>query len=76
MILKSWERELDIEEGETSEDREFSLERVACVGCCAMAPVTVVDEQVEGNVSPIRVKGVLLAFDIERRKDNGKEEPE
>ena len=76
MILKSWERELDIGEGETSEDREFSLERVACVGCCAMAPVTVVDEQVEGNVSPIRVKGVLLAFDLERQKDNGKEEPE
>ena len=76
VILESWERELDIKEGETSEDREFSLERVACVGCCAMAPVTVVDEQVEGHVSPTRVKGVLLAFDLERRKGNGKEEPE
>ena len=76
VILESWERELDITEGETSADREFSLERVACVGCCAMAPVTVVDEQVEGNVSPTRVKGVLLAFDLERRKENGKEEAE
>jgi len=76
MILESWERELGIKEGETSTDREFSLERVACVGCCAMAPVTVVDEQVEGNVSPTRVKGVLLAFDLERRKDNDKEESE
>jgi len=76
IILESWERELDIKEGETSADREFSLERVACVGCCAMAPVTVVDERVEGNVSPTRVKGVLLAFDLERRKGNGKEEPE
>lgn len=72
VIIDSWERELDIREGETSADREFSLERVACVGCCAMAPVTVVDEQVEGNVSPIRVKGILLAFDLERREDNGK----
>jgi NADH-quinone oxidoreductase subunit E len=70
MILKSWERELGIEEGETSADREFSLERVACVGCCAMAPVTVVDEQVEGNVSPIRVKGILLAFDLEKQRED------
>lgn len=76
VILESWERELDIKEGETSADREFSLERVACVGCCAMAPVTVVDEQIEGHVSPTRVKGVLLAFDLERRKTNGKEENE
>lgn len=76
VILESWERELDIDEGETSADREFSLERVACVGCCAMAPVTVVDEQVEGHVSPTRVKGVLLAFDIARHKNNVKEEAE
>jgi NADH-quinone oxidoreductase subunit E len=64
-ILESWERELDLKEGSTSADGEFSLERVACVGCCAMAPVTVVDEHIEGKVSPIRVKGVLLAFNLE-----------
>ena len=72
MILDSWERELSIREDETSEDGEFSLERVACVGCCAMAPVTVVDEQVEGKVSPTRVKGILLACELERQKHDGK----
>lgn len=66
IILDSWQRELDIKEGETTPDREFSLERVACVGCCAMAPVSVVDDGVEGRVSPTRVKGILLSFKLER----------
>ena len=74
IILDSWQRELDIEEGETTPDREFSLERVACVGCCAMAPVTVVDDQVKGTISPTRIKGILLSFEQEKQKANGKKE--
>ena len=74
IILDSWQRELDIKEGETTPDREFSLERVACVGCCAMAPVSVVDDQVEGTISPTRIKGVLLSFEQEKKKANGKKE--
>jgi len=74
IILDSWQRELDIEEGETTPDREFSLERVACVGCCAMAPVSVVDDQVKGTISPTRIKGILLSFEQEKQKANGKEE--
>ncbi|HUU62587.1 MAG TPA: NAD(P)H-dependent oxidoreductase subunit E [Dehalococcoidia bacterium] len=74
IILDSWQRELDIEEGETTPDREFSLERVACVGCCAMAPVSVVDDQVKGTISPTRIKGVLLSFEQEKQKANGKKE--
>ena len=74
IILDSWQRELDIKEGETTPDREFSLERVACVGCCAMAPVSVVDDQVEGTISPTRIKGILLSFEQEKQKANGKKE--
>lgn len=74
IILESWQRELGIDEGETTADREFSLERVACVGCCAMAPVTVVDDGVEGRVSPTRVKGILLSFELERDKRGSEEE--
>jgi NADH-quinone oxidoreductase subunit E len=73
-ILDSWQRELNIEEGETTPDREFSLERVACVGCCAMAPVSVVDDQVEGTISPTRIKGILLSFEQEKKRANGKKE--
>jgi NADH-quinone oxidoreductase subunit E len=72
--LDSWQRELNIEEGETTPDREFSLERVACVGCCAMAPVSVVDDQVEGTISPTRIKGILLSFEQEKKRANGKKE--
>ena len=62
IILDSFERRLEIKEGETTPDREFSLERVACVGCCALAPVVIVDENVEAKVAPIRVDGILFSF--------------
>ncbi len=68
IILEAWERRLGIKVGETTPDREFSLERVACVGCCAMAPVTVVEENVEGKVSPTRVDGILLSYELERKE--------
>jgi NADH-quinone oxidoreductase subunit E len=63
IALECFERRLGVSEGETTPDREFSLERVACVGCCTMAPVVVVDEQVEGRVTPTRVDGILLSFE-------------
>lgn len=63
IALDSFERRLSIKEGETTPDREFSLERVACVGCCTLAPVVLVDEEVEGHVTPTRVDGILLTFD-------------
>lgn len=68
IVMDSFERRLEIKEGETTPDREFSLERVACVGCCALAPVVVVDEKVEAKVSPIRVDGILLTYEIEKKE--------
>jgi NADH-quinone oxidoreductase subunit E len=62
IALESFERRMEIKEGETSLDRLYSLERVACVGCCTMAPVVVVDEVVEGKVTPTRVDGIMLAL--------------
>jgi NADH-quinone oxidoreductase subunit E len=66
IISEAWERELGIKVGEVTPDHEFSLERVACVGCCAMAPVTVVEEAVQGKVTPTRVKGILLSFELKK----------
>ena len=68
IVLDCFERRLEIKEGETTPDREFSLERVACVGCCALAPVVDVDEKIEAKVSPIRVDGILLTYDIEKQE--------
>ncbi|HAA34154.1 MAG TPA: NADH-quinone oxidoreductase subunit NuoE [Firmicutes bacterium] len=65
IALESFERRLNIKEGETTPDRNFSLERVACVGCCSIAPVVVVDEVIEGKVTPTRVDGLMLSLETE-----------
>lgn len=69
IILENFERKLGIRDGETTADREFSIDRVACVGCCALAPVAVVDETVHGGVAPSKVEGLILGFQIEREKE-------
>ena len=61
LILEAWERRLGIKPGQTTDDREFDLDIVACVGCCMMAPVTVVDGVPEGKLSPTKVDGILLS---------------
>lgn len=68
IILENFERKLEIAEGETTPDREFSIERVACVGCCALAPVAVVDETVHGRIAPSKVEGLILGFQMEKEK--------
>ena len=62
ITLDAWKRRLGIEPRQTTADREFDLDTMACVGCCTMAPVTVVDGKPEGKVEPTRVDGILLAF--------------
>jgi NADH-quinone oxidoreductase subunit E len=69
IILENFERKLGISEGETTPDREFSVDRVACVGCCALAPVAIVDETVYGKVAPSKVEGLILGFQIEKEKE-------
>ena len=66
--LDAWKRRLKIDSGETTQDREFDLDIVACVGCCTKAPVTVVDGKPEGQVEPTRVDGLLLGFGYEEVK--------
>lgn len=61
IALDSFERRLEIKPGETTPDRKFSLDHVACVGCCALAPVVMVDGIVEGRVTPTRVDGLILS---------------
>ena len=68
IILENFERKLEIKEGETTPDLEFSIDRVACVGCCALAPVTVVGETVHGHMQPSKVEGLVLRARIEKEK--------
>ena len=66
IILENFERKLEIREGETTPDREFSVDRVACVGCCALAPVTLVGETVYGHMQPSKVEGLVLRTRLEK----------
>ena len=69
ITLAAWQRRLKIGPGETSPDREFDLDTVACVGCCAMAPVTVVDKKVEAKADPTRVDGILLSYQLQKEQE-------
>ncbi len=68
VVLESFERRLDIHEGEVTDDLEYGLERVNCVGCCALAPVVVLDDEVIAGMSPTKVDGILLGHEIERKE--------
>lgn len=72
IALDSFERKLNIKEGETTPDRKYSLERVACVGCCTMAPVVVVNGNVEGHVTPTRVDGIMLYLESQEKESKEK----
>ena len=54
-ILEEVERELDIKEGETTADGQYSLETDACIGCCSLAPCIMVNKKVEANMTPKKV---------------------
>ena len=62
-ILETVEDELNIESGKTTtDDYKFSLERVACFGSCALAPVMVVDKTVYGRMTPAKARQILSEY--------------
>lgn len=65
---------LHICEGETTGDRMFSLETVNCVGTCALAPVTIIDEDYYGGVAPGDMENILSHYSNRSGCDeNGKD---
>jgi NADH-quinone oxidoreductase subunit E len=62
LILEKFERELGIKTGETTEDRLFSLDAVRCLGCCGLAPVVMVGEEVHGKVTQTKVPGIIKKY--------------
>jgi len=55
-ILKLVKRHLGVEEGQTTPDLEYTLETVACIGVCALAPNIVIGEGVYGHMNPKKVE--------------------
>ena len=62
-IIDKVEESLKIKAGETTQDMKFTVERVNCLGCCAIGPVVVVDKDYYGKVAPAKVKEVLKSYD-------------
>ncbi len=62
-LLESIEREMGIKCGEATPDYKFNLERVACVGSCALAPVVMINDDVHGRMESKKVKGVLEKYE-------------
>ena len=58
-VLTAMEDTLKIQEGQTTPDGRFSLERVACVGACGLAPVAVVGGRTYGRLTPDRARRLL-----------------
>ncbi len=59
LVAEEFERKLDIKAGETTNDREFTLETEACLGACALGPIVVVDGHYFSKVNTIKVKQIL-----------------
>jgi len=61
-LLNTIESELGITQDETTSDNLFTLERVACLGCCALAPTVVIDDKVYGKVTRDTLKKILNKY--------------
>lgn len=61
-VLESLKRNLKVEAGQTTKDGLFSLEVVACIGACGLAPVISVNGEFHAGVAPDRVAGILNGY--------------
>ena len=59
LILQTIKDELGIDDGQTTEDGLFSLECVACLGCCSLSPVMMINEDTYGSLTPDKTKKIL-----------------
>ena len=69
-IIEGIERHLGIKEGEVTFDMEYSLESVGCLGCCALAPCAMINEDVESNLT---LRDVKKIFSRMKRDSNDKD---
>ncbi len=58
-IVEALEEELCVNCGETTKDGKFTLERIACFGACALAPVMVIDKAIHGRVTPVNARQIV-----------------
>jgi NADH-quinone oxidoreductase subunit E len=70
-VLEHFERTLGIKAGETSPDKEYTLERVNCLGACALAPLAVVDGRYYVQMNEIKANQVLETVKASKKSQQG-----
>jgi len=58
-MLEVLKRRLEVNPGETTQDGKYDLERVFCLGCCALAPVVTLDDKTYAQMSVLKLQGIL-----------------
>ncbi|MDA8388958.1 MAG: NAD(P)H-dependent oxidoreductase subunit E [Nitrospiraceae bacterium] len=58
-VLRKVEEEFGVKEGETTSDMSMTLETVGCVGCCGLAPIVTINDEVMGEVDPAKIDGII-----------------
>ncbi len=69
-ILIMAKQRLGIDTGETTQDGKYDLERVACLGCCALAPVVALDDKIHSQVSVLKIQGILNEEEDDEEKSD------
>lgn len=67
-IVDEIKRKLNIEVGETTEDKLFTLETVRCLGACALGPIVVIDDEYYGQVNPKKINMILQKYIAQEEK--------
>ena len=75
-ILTALEAELEIKAGETTRDRLFTIETVACIGACSIAPVININDEYYGRVTVKEIPKILRKYKIEAQKETMKDKIE
>jgi len=68
-ILDEFQRILNVKPGDTTEDGEFTLETVACLGCCAIGPVVVLDGNYHAQTTIRKVDAILKKYKKEKKNE-------
>ena len=63
LIIDAFKRELNIEIGETTKDGKFTLDEVRCLGCCSLAPVVMINDDIYGDFTSDKIKTILKKYD-------------
>jgi NADH:ubiquinone oxidoreductase subunit E len=61
-VMAELVEDLGIQPGETTPDNKFTLEATRCLGCCGLAPVMMIDDQVYGRLTPSDIPGILVKY--------------